>query len=403
MRRQGKFNPLHDFYWLSFFSFLLFVLVIFAFYKEANPEWKRYQQEFKSYLAENVSPESASAFEFSIRQIWLPGLSRVDRCISCHLGYDQPGLSGAPPPFTAHPDIQPHSIEQMGCTICHGGQGFALKKDDAHGEVKHWTEPLLGKKMARKYGIKQENALIQINCNICHRHDQDVPGMEIINTAKDLLTKGKRCRTCHIIDGEGGKISSDLTYIGDKPAERFDFSQIEEKLVETGQPLSMISWHFEHFMNPAAVVPESQMPFVEYTEGEAQALAMLMMSWRNVNLPMMFVPKGKRKELPVTGEKLERGVLSIVAWGKELFENKGCADCHTIGGGVEVGPDLKGITRIRDPQWMRRMIRDPEKMEKTDPLAKKLYQEFDELGMPTEPLTEEEVEAILKYIASFDK
>jgi cytochrome c1 len=42
-------------------------------------------------------------------------------------------------------------------------------------------------------------------------------------------------------------------------------------------------------------------------------------------------------------------------------------------------------------------------MERTDPLAKKLYLEYEELGMPTEKMTEEEVEAIIKYIESFDK
>jgi hypothetical protein len=49
------------------------------------------------------------------------------------------------------------------------------------------------------------------------------------------------------------------------------------------------------------------------------------------------------------------------------------------------------------------MILDPEGMEQTDILAKKLYQEYEEVGMPTEELTEEELEAIIKYIVSFDK
>ncbi len=374
-----------------------------SFYKQANPEWKKYQQEFLSYLEENIGLKSAESFDISVKQIWLPELNRLDRCISCHLGYDQPDLIEAPQPFTAHPDIEPHSMEELGCTICHGGQGFALKRKDAHGEIKHWEEPLLGKKLAKKYGLKNAYALIQINCNICHRHDRDVPGMEMINTAKKLLTQKKKCQTCHIIHGEGGKLSSDLTFIGGKPAERFDFSQIEDKLIENAKPLSMLSWHFEHFMNPIAVVPDSKMPFVEYTEEEAWALAMLMMSWKNVILPVMLMPKGERADEPAVEETIERGELSLVDWGRELFENKGCSECHTIGGGVEVGPDLIGITEIRDSQWLRKMILDPEAMEQTDPLAKKLYQEYEELGMPTEELTEEEVEAIIKYIESYKK
>lgn len=400
MKKKNVFNPLKDFYFLAFFSFLLFILVIIAFHRQANPEWMKYQKEFKSYLEEKISLQSASAFDFSVKQIWLPELNRVDRCISCHLGYDQPDLTEAPEPFTAHPDIMPHAMEEVGCTICHGGQGYSLKKKDAHGEIKHWEEPLLGRKLADEYGFENKTALIQIRCNLCHRHDIDIPGMEMINAAKKLLTQKKKCQTCHIINGKGGTVSSDLTFIGDKPAERFDFSQIEDKLLDRDKPLSMLSWHVEHFMNPEAVVPGSKMAFVEYSEEEAWALAMLMMSWRKVNLPLMLMPKGKREEIPAAGEKAERGTLSLVEWGKELFENKNCSECHTIGEGVEVGPDLKGITEIREMEWLKRMIFNPEEMERTDPLTKKLYQEYEEVGMPTEDLTEAEVEAIIKFIES---
>jgi cytochrome c2 len=292
---------------------------------------------------------------------------------------------------------------KMGCTICHGGQGFALKKKDAHGEIKHWEEPLLGSNLAKSYGLQEENALVQINCNMCHRRDVETRGMDRINLAKKLLTQNTKCQTCHIIDGKGGKLAADLTFVGDKPAERFDFSQIEEELIEGNKPLSMLSWHFEHFMNPEVVVPGSTMPFVEYSEEEAWALAMLMMSWRTVNLPIMLLPIEKKEEPPTASEKIDKEKLSLVEWGKELFEAKSCSECHTIGEGVEIGPDLIGITEIRDIVWLRRMIRDPEKMEQTDTLAKRLYQEYEELGMPTEELTEEEVEAIIKYIESFEK
>lgn len=402
MKKEKKFNPLKDFYWLVFLSVLAFILVFLAFAKEANPEWKKYQRDFKDYLEEIKGPESASAVDISIKQIWLPELNRVDRCTSCHLGYDQPDLIEAPDPFKAHPDISPHSLEQLGCTICHGGQGYALKKEDAHGEIEHWEEPLMGRNLARKYGIKNETALIQINCNICHRHDEDIAGMDMINRAKNLMTQKQKCQTCHIIDGKGGRLSADLTFVGDKPAERFDFSQISEKLLENERPLSMLSWHFEHFKNPETVVQGSQMPLMKYSEEEAMSLAMLMMSWKRANIPVMLLPTGQAAVVPEEGET-EQGALSQFDWGKELFENKMCSECHTIGGGVEIGPDLIGVAEKRGLVWLKKMIQDPEEMERTDSTAQTLYKEYEELGMATEGLSDEEVAAIIVYIQSFDK
>jgi cytochrome c2 len=258
------------------------------------------------------------------------------------------------------------------------------------------------KKLAKKYGLSDRGALIRINCNICHRRDEDTQGMEMMNLAKKLLTQNTKCQTCHLIDGKGGKKGPDLTFVGDKPAERFDFSQIKDKMIQSGRPLSMLSWHFEHFMNPKVVVPDSKMPIIEYTDEEAWALAMLMMSWKNINLPIMLIPKGKREMLPVAEENVEMRKTSSIEWGEELFESKYCSECHTIGEGVEVGPDLIGVTKRRDFEWLKRMILYPEEMEQTDPIAKELYQEYEEMGMVVEELTEEEVEAIIEYIESFD-
>jgi cytochrome c2 len=400
LTEKNRFQPLRDFYSLSLLSVVLLALVAVSFHKQTNPEWRKYQKEFNDYLKKTVSSKSSSAVEISVKQIWLPALGRVDRCITCHLGYDMPGLTEAPEPFKSHPDMGPHEASKMGCTLCHGGQGYAVNKKEAHGDIKHWEDPLLGASLAEKYGLEEPQILIQIKCNVCHRRDRETPGMEMINLAKQLLTQKKRCDACHVIDGKGGKSGPDLTFVGDKPAERFDFSQIKNRPGGSGKPLSVLSWHYEHFLDPAAVVPDTKMPRVEYSEKEAWALSMLMMSWRNISLPMMLVPtRTVDTEVPAAEETAAAGEPEI-EWGKRLFASKGCADCHTIGQGVEAGPDLRGLMDRREAGWVSRMILDPERMEKTDALAKEMYDQFDELGMPTVEITEAEVEAIIKYIAS---
>ena len=63
-----------------------------------------------------------------IRQDLLPGLQRVDRCTTCHLGVEDPTMKNAPQPFTFHANLAPHVPAKFGCTVCHGGQGLATDK-----------------------------------------------------------------------------------------------------------------------------------------------------------------------------------------------------------------------------------------------------------------------------------
>jgi mono/diheme cytochrome c family protein len=52
--------------------------------------------------------------------------------------------------------------------------------------------------------------------------------------------------------------------------------------------------------------------------------------------------------------------LSIPDPGQYIFATH-CAACHSIGQGDKIGPDLLGVTSIRDRTWLRRFIATPEK------------------------------------------
>ncbi len=84
--------------------------------------------------------------------------------------------------------------------------------------------------------------------------------------------------------------------------------------------------------------------------------------------------------------------------GKRVFELR-CATCHTIGGGVAVGPDLKGVARIREREWLRSFIANPDKMfANRDPIALELLGEFKNIKMPNLGLSDAEVSALIAYL-----
>lgn len=89
--------------------------------------------------------------------------------------------------------------------------------------------------------------------------------------------------------------------------------------------------------------------------------------------------------------------------GPELFRTS-CTACHTIGGGNGLGPDLFGVVERRDREWLVNWLKAPDKMlEKKDPLALELYEQYNRLMMPNFGFTDVDVKALLDYIQSKSK
>jgi len=91
--------------------------------------------------------------------------------------------------------------------------------------------------------------------------------------------------------------------------------------------------------------------------------------------------------------------LGFVEDGKSIFEEK-CSVCHTIGQGIKIGPDLKDVYKRRTEEWLRRMIKEPDKMIKEDPVAIQLLNEFKGVAMPNSGLKDEEVELVMAFLKS---
>lgn len=84
--------------------------------------------------------------------------------------------------------------------------------------------------------------------------------------------------------------------------------------------------------------------------------------------------------------------------GKAIFDQK-CKACHTIGGGVLVGPDLQGVTQRADLTWIKEFITAPDKkFAAGDPAATQLLAQFNNVPMPNLGLSAAEVDSLVAYL-----
>jgi len=84
--------------------------------------------------------------------------------------------------------------------------------------------------------------------------------------------------------------------------------------------------------------------------------------------------------------------------GAYLFATR-CAACHTIGNGDKIGPDLLGVTSVRDLNWLRRTISEPDKLiAEKDPIATALFKQYKEVQMPRLGLAEADVDVLIDFM-----
>lgn len=84
--------------------------------------------------------------------------------------------------------------------------------------------------------------------------------------------------------------------------------------------------------------------------------------------------------------------------GELLFQSR-CAACHTIGNGDRLGPDLQGVTTRREWRWLTRYVTEPDKVRaEGDPLANRLFRQYNEVRMPNLGLGGDDVAALLSYL-----
>ncbi|MCP4910122.1 MAG: cytochrome c [Bacteroidetes bacterium] len=84
--------------------------------------------------------------------------------------------------------------------------------------------------------------------------------------------------------------------------------------------------------------------------------------------------------------------------GKTLFTNY-CSACHTVGKGRLVGPDLIGISENRPEEWLISFIQSSQSIINSgDDLAKQVFDDYNGLLMPDQPLSNDQVIKVLDFI-----
>jgi len=82
----------------------------------------------------------------------------------------------------------------------------------------------------------------------------------------------------------------------------------------------------------------------------------------------------------------------------EVFEKK-CSSCHTVGGGDDIGPDLKGVNERRSQEWLLKMITSSQDLIGSgDPIAVGLFNKYKKKKMPDTELSKDEIVELLEFI-----
>jgi cytochrome c2 len=250
--------------WLWAFAILGLVnavLFFAALWRDYDREWKHHQQAFFSLEGRKArtarEEEAVRGRRYELIQVPVAGTTRIDRCVTCHMGVEDPRFADASQPFRTHPEIPRHPFEKFGCTVCHGGQDMATTTRDAHGRVEFWEEPLL------------TGEYLQASCGGCHL-GADLPGAPVLTQGR-LLYAQRGCVACHRIRGVGGVAGPDLTFVGGRRRDP--------------------GWHLRHFRDPQGAVPGSAMPpFRHLPEAELKALTVYMLSLRQMPSALLAGP-----------------------------------------------------------------------------------------------------------------
>jgi mono/diheme cytochrome c family protein len=285
-------------------------------------EWRHYQNQYLSLIRSRSEAVTLRRhFQGDIQQTWLPELSVVDRCTTCHVGLKEASLNDvALQPFRKHPAI-PHTLDQFGCVVCHRGQGPATTVEEAHRSTLAWEEPIL----PAKY--------IESSCGQCHRGA--LPGTPQLNQGRSLLSH-YGCVHCHTVKLSDG---TTMKATDDPPS----LSHIADKITR--------EWIYAWMKDTSAYSTTTTMPNFKFSDDDARDISAFLIA----------------NSTPITGDQISiaQKPSSDPSAGASLYGESFCASCHAVQNaagnmvGGDVGPELTHIGNKVKPEWLQAWLKNP--------------------------------------------
>ncbi|MBK8812029.1 MAG: c-type cytochrome [Acidobacteria bacterium] len=389
---------------LAIASLAILVVHGFVFYQQFFHKWENYQTSYfdqaRTLAKTDAEREALAARKPKIEQIIVTqfGNTRVDRCTTCHIGSDDPRFKDAPHPYKAHPYSEAlgdkevggkwerrHKFSDIGCTVCHDGQGRGLQEFYAHGEDEFWTEPMLGYVAQENWKPEYKEKLkgkefMEANCAQCHT-EKNFKSTPTVNKGRELFLT-KNCYGCHRIEGiSNGTLGPDLTDVGKK----WNLNYLHESVVD-----------------PRANSATSFMPRFNVTDDEVKALVVFLKSRRGFNYAETTLdryratlnksqPAQQSSPAPNGTATTTQIAADSLKFGEQLVNEKACAACHKIGDkDGAIAPDLSFEGLLKDDKWIVAHFKDPRAL-------------VPDSIMPTFGFTDPEFQAMSAYLVSLNK
>jgi protein SCO1/2 len=112
-----------------------------------------------------------------------------------------------------------------------------------------------------------------------------------------------------------------------------------------------------------------------------------------------FIDNYKNAKLTQPGAPAQAAKLNFDK-GQYLYTRQ-CAPCHTIGNGDRIGPDLLGVTNVRNRDWLVQKLLKPDQMlAEKDPITMALNEKYKNVKMPNLRLSDEEINVLIGYMVS---